>query len=789
MLSLVLITIIVSNVVLWSYQMNQLDLDRMQENVSVLNVTRVTRSSWFTSQNEYSLSAGSRLAGSFTDTKALGGSYETFREEKTQVFNPSSFVLSGSTGYVSGSIMSLASNDGDYVSYRSYPNYEIKYQESLATISTTSTTYQDKVSINFVPQITADFVIIATAELQGSSTNYQAKAQLIVGSATFQELKYRVKDTTDWYPFCGMKRLNLSGGTSYTIKIQYCTSNSAGTAYIKNARLIILSLQSEYAESENLSTTDSTSWQDKVTLSFTPASDGDYLVIGSANYRGSNTIRDTRIRLIQDGLTVHTDTVGRPGPDTTASYYTFGVMRRTTLGAAPHNFTIQYCSSAALAFAGINYAHIVAIRLDRFDGNYYAESEAESSPAASNTWYDKVANTYAANVGNYLMMGSVSYRSGSTSYSVGLDFQTESTSRQLPLVEHRDATTYECAFFMTYQPLVAGSKTDRIRWMGESTNARVKNGRLISCRLPALTQTVEVEFAGSSNTQSWMQLEWSVDSSCSTPDVLTTFQLYNYQIGSYPTSDDGFMQDTIGLADVAKNQTIATNPTFFRDLNGNWKIRVKGIKAADVQFEFKVDWIEFKVTTSDVYQLNVSNYFALDLSTYPLDYVQGIELSIRYNVTGDTEKWFLKAYNWTGGAFSDTGFNTTDGNQPVLNSWNEYTINVTDDWADYVSENGTLLIEFVDEGVSTNQAVTEIDFIGVRAIVDGTQIDLSNSSPFTTHIIAIWIVNSTIHQRYDANLFVNSGESVAYVRVDIQLPTSNFITRVVTEKGNISVFA
>ncbi|MEM2994510.1 MAG: DUF2341 domain-containing protein [Candidatus Bathyarchaeia archaeon] len=39
MLSLILIVMIVSNVILWSYQMNQLDWEKMQENIEILSVT------------------------------------------------------------------------------------------------------------------------------------------------------------------------------------------------------------------------------------------------------------------------------------------------------------------------------------------------------------------------------------------------------------------------------------------------------------------------------------------------------------------------------------------------------------------------------------------------------------------------------------------------------------------------------------------------------------------------------------------------------------------------------
>jgi nitrogen fixation-related uncharacterized protein len=46
MLSLVLVVIIVSNVVLWSYQMNQFDWERMQENAEISDTTRISPSSW-----------------------------------------------------------------------------------------------------------------------------------------------------------------------------------------------------------------------------------------------------------------------------------------------------------------------------------------------------------------------------------------------------------------------------------------------------------------------------------------------------------------------------------------------------------------------------------------------------------------------------------------------------------------------------------------------------------------------------------------------------------------------
>ena len=77
MLSLVLIVIIVSNVVLWSYQMNEVDWERMQEKLSIVNVERTSDSPWFTSQEEYVVSGGSQLLGNYIDTQAIDGGYES----------------------------------------------------------------------------------------------------------------------------------------------------------------------------------------------------------------------------------------------------------------------------------------------------------------------------------------------------------------------------------------------------------------------------------------------------------------------------------------------------------------------------------------------------------------------------------------------------------------------------------------------------------------------------------------------------------------------------------------
>lgn len=79
-LSLIIIVVIVANVILWSYQMNQLDWERIQENITIENIARGNSTS----------------------------------------YNPTGYNLLWSTKLVSGSTGNLFSDNGVYMTFRSY---------------------------------------------------------------------------------------------------------------------------------------------------------------------------------------------------------------------------------------------------------------------------------------------------------------------------------------------------------------------------------------------------------------------------------------------------------------------------------------------------------------------------------------------------------------------------------------------------------------------------------------------------------------------------------------------
>lgn len=107
---------------------------------------------------------------------------------------------------------------------------------------------------------------------------------------------------------------------------------------------------------------------------------------------------------------------------------------------------------------------------------------------------------------------------------------------------------------------------------------------------------LEVELTGSSNIEDWSQLNWTVSSAWTISSVNVTLQLYNYTLDGYPTSGSGYVAYTSNDApdtDENKSHMIDVNPTDFRNATGHWRMKIKGAKTTDTQFDFKADWVEF----------------------------------------------------------------------------------------------------------------------------------------------------------------------------------------------------
>jgi hypothetical protein len=128
--------------------------------------------------------------------------------------------------------------------------------------------------------------------------------------------------------------------------------------------------------------------------------------------------------------------------------------------------------------------------------------------------------------------------------------------------------------------------------------------------------TSEVEFIGTSNTQSWAQLVWTTDSSCTVAGVNVTVQLWNYAAGRYALSgEDGYNSTTIGTSDVTMTQTITANSADFRNSTGEWKLKFKAIKSNSTQFDLNIDLVRYSPVPN--YMLDIEEQWTNVNYAYP----------------------------------------------------------------------------------------------------------------------------------------------------------------------------
>jgi hypothetical protein len=197
-------------------------------------------------------------------------------------------------------------------------------------------------------------------------------------------------------------------------------------------------------------------------------------------------------------------------------------------------------------------------------------------------------------------------------------------------------------------------------------------------------------------------------------------------------------------------------------------------------------WVVVNYSSTN-YMFDMNGPFTVDLSTYPLDSILTVEIQLRYRASDSGESWYLKAYNWTASAYSDSGFNNTSGHTPTT-GWDVYAVNLTDKWRSYVNDNGTMYVKLEDGQADANQTTIDIDFLSVRVKINGTRFVFKNDGSVSLHLVSLWIINSTWRRRYDLDIVVNSAETYSYIRADISLASGSYTVKVVTKRGNKAVY-
>jgi len=109
-----------------------------------------------------------------------------------------------------------------------------------------------------------------------------------------------------------------------------------------------------------------------------------------------------------------------------------------------------------------------------------------------------------------------------------------------------------------------------------------------------------------------------------------------------------------------------------------------------------------------------------------------------------------------------------------------------------------IILAIVSNIVLWNYEMNQVDWekmrenvtiTNVENVTYGFQFTFENDGGLTVHLVSLWIINSTDHQRYDISVFINSAATNNYLRDDIYFPTGNYTVKVVTERGNVAIYS
>lgn len=442
---------------------------------------------------------------------------------------------------------------------------ERQYNESEGESTTTSNVFQDKVTLTFTPGATKNYLIIASGLVAHASTSYVTEVQLTIDGSTYaiNEFQPSGAAATNYYSFASHKVVSLDA-TAHTIKVQYRSTTSGQTAKIKNALIIAVEVQDyETAISETQSQTTSTSYQDKTTLTFTPASAGDYLIIATADLSAANNTSSALARLTYDGASQGEMT---REPTVASHFYTFGMIRRLSLTAASHTFKIQYRSESGSYNAYIKNARITAVRISDLGSSQYAESEAESYTSLA-TYQDKTTLTFTpASAGDYLIVASALVRQENATYAVYANLAIDGTSYGEKIYRPRDATDYVPFFVIKKINLSAASHTIKIQYRTNSAStareAFIKNARIIAIPTKvyyssAILRSVTIPENTATRLAVGIQLSWT-DNELTNTDVKYQLEYYNGSWALIPDGDlagnsSGFDTSPVDISTVRTN--------------------------------------------------------------------------------------------------------------------------------------------------------------------------------------------------------------------------------------------
>jgi hypothetical protein len=349
------------------------------------------------------------------------------------------------------------------------------YAESTTLSTTTSSSDQTKVTLTFQPDADSQYVYIWSAQVSSQNTSNDVRVNLKTGSTVIAEGNIEDKDTNDYHPVSGIASETFGASpSSVTLTINY-SAESGNTAGIREARILVLKLEAGdvYAEDTSDQTTTSTTFSTALTLNWTPASAGDYILLGSTEYRRGSVTGEGITRFVH-ASTNYGVTTSRPKDSNSYFPGLHGVYLSNLSGS--QSATIQWArSSTVTGTAYCRRATLLALRADNFPSVEQAESRSRQTTTSNAAQQAVTTGTIAVVDQAYLILG-VGVRDHNSTSNFALTKIDEGTSAIISETSQEaviESTTIDVQAGMwaqmAVQTLSAGNTSFRVAYRSSSS--------------------------------------------------------------------------------------------------------------------------------------------------------------------------------------------------------------------------------------------------------------------------------------------------------------------------------
>ena len=774
MLSLVLVVIVVGNVVLWSYQMNQVDWEKMRESINIVNAESLV-ANW------------------------------------TQ--NPSAYALNGGTTLVSGTTSNLVSDDGNYMTFRS----------------------------NYSPDSASDYVDnnlsnVDSSQDKGTHTNFTAQQygpDLICdslteentggGSASFgssSSSTYATVAASDLYGSVFTSPSDADGAT-----LQSITWYGRGASMSGNAKAVLV-LHSTLAIIAVSNPVAFTTTAAEYTCTFasppTISASTEYVLM--------------MVFSVSTRFYYEAGSANQGHHDTTNSYST-----PTNPTDATHN-TNRYRIRAAYDRAD-NYELDLEAQWTNADFDeanewlvIYADDNSHSLDA----------------IGGYMILGgNPNWGSPTGTISFWMkcdavagrpwgqveDMETRFSGTSLVLDWGAAGSLTSATSFTTgkwyFIAIVWNENTDQlILYVGDETNVpaqdAISNSWSSSVSTLGVTQNNfmaskggvepldghgdELRYWNTARSLASIQGDYNTQLTGSEANLKSYFKLNNNFDDLGPNNNDGsgsgsyaFSTDTSFASSAEAIRVDVWSggawQNVFADLTDGWNnVSVSSyLTSQNFTIRFK-GGSEIGDTSQSTWRIDASVLHVWsDEYTAEVEFtgVSNTENWTQLDWTGNTA-WTvasvsvtIQLYNFTSGAYQTSGFGYVAYTSSATPNTDENSTQSTSvGTSDFRNATGYWKIKTKGVKPGATQFDFKADFIEFHEVKQGgAQITFENDGSLTSHIVSLWVNNSTIHQRYTVNTFINSGETLSPVYSTINLPSGSYPIRVSTERGNMAVLA